>query len=58
MLVVGDDIARDAVYAAAERAEARLGMAVNPVLRPAGSWDRPAGNALLLEIHRPGTMST
>jgi len=50
VLVVGDGIDRAAAYAAAERAEARLGMAVNPVLRPAGSWTDAAGDALLTEI--------
>jgi len=50
VLVVGDGLDRAEVYAAAERAEARLGMAVNPVLRPAGSWTDTAGDALLTEI--------
>jgi len=47
---VGDGIDRADVYAAAERAEARLRMPVNPVLRPAGSWDEPGTDALLLQI--------
>jgi len=51
VLVVGDGIPRTDVYAAAERAEARLGLPVNPVLRPAGAWDQPAGDPLLTEIH-------
>jgi hypothetical protein len=46
VLVVGDGIDRTDLYAVAERAEARLGMPVNPVLRPAGSWDEPGGDAL------------
>lgn len=50
VLVIGDGIDRAALYAAAERAEARLGLAVNPVLRPAGSWDQPDGDALVLEV--------
>jgi hypothetical protein len=50
VLVVGDGIDRGDLYAAAERAEARLGMPVNPVLRPAGSWESPDGDALLVEV--------
>ena len=50
VLVLGDDLDRADVYAAAERAEARLQMPVNPVLRPAGSWADPAGDGLMSEI--------
>lgn len=50
VLVVGDGIDRADAYAAAERAEARLGMPVNPVLRPSGAWTRPDGDPLLAEI--------
>ena len=50
VLVVGDGIDRADLYAAAERAEARLQMPVNPVLRPAGSWDAPGTDALLVQI--------
>ncbi|MBI1378910.1 MAG: ArsR family transcriptional regulator [Frankiales bacterium] len=50
VLVVGD-VARADVYAAAERAEARLGMPVNPVLRNTAAWDDPTGDSLLAEIH-------
>jgi predicted nucleotidyltransferase len=50
VLVVGDGMDRADVYAAAERAEARLGLSVNPVLRPAGSWADAAGDPLLTEI--------
>ena len=50
VLVVGDGIDRADVYAAAERAEARLRMPVNPVLRAAGSWDAPGKDALLVQI--------
>ena len=50
VLVVGDGIDRADLYAAAERAEARLAMPVNPVLRPAGSWDAPGNDALLVQI--------
>jgi predicted nucleotidyltransferase len=50
VLVVGDGIDRADLYGAAERAEARLGMPVNPVMRPAGSWDEPGKDALLVEV--------
>lgn len=50
VLVVGDGIDRAELYAAAERAEARLGMPVNPALRPAGAWESPDGDALLVEV--------
>ena len=49
VLVVGD-VARVDAYAAAERAEARLGMPVNPVLRTSAAWDDPTGDPLLTEI--------
>lgn len=50
VLVVGDGVARAAVYAAAERAEVRLGMPVNPVLRTTASWIDPTGDALVIEL--------
>jgi hypothetical protein len=50
VLLVGDGLDRGVVYAAAERAEGRLRIPVNPVLRPAGSWDDPDGDALMTEI--------
>jgi len=37
VLVLGD-VDREAVYEAAERAQARLDLPVNPVVRPAGRW--------------------
>lgn len=52
VLLVGDDVTRDAVYAAAERAESRLGMAVNPVLRSREAWQEPSSDSLLDEIQR------
>ena len=58
VLVVGDGIDRPEVYAAADRAEARLVMAVNPVLRPAGLWTDAAGDALLTEIQSRGCAAT
>lgn len=50
VLVIGDSVDRTAVYAAAERAENRLGIPVNPVLRSAGAWEDPDGDPLLGEI--------
>ena len=50
VLVVGDGIDRADLYEAAERAEARLAMPVNPVLRPAGSWEAPGQDGLLVQI--------
>ena len=54
VLVVGDDINRGDLYAAAERAEARLGRPVSPVLRGTQAWADPDKDPLLDEIlHRP-----
>jgi len=50
VLLVGDGLDRGVVYAAAERAEGRLRIPVNPVLRPGGSWDDPDEDALMTEI--------
>jgi hypothetical protein len=50
VLLLGDGLDGAAVYAAAERAEARLGMPVNPVLRPAQAWIDPGADPLLLEV--------
>jgi predicted nucleotidyltransferase len=50
VLVLGNGLSRADVYAAAERAEQRLGLPVNPVLRPAQSWADPIGDALLVEV--------
>ncbi len=52
VLVVGDSLAREDVYAAAERAEAQLGRPVNPVLRTSKNWRHPAQDPLLDEILR------
>ncbi len=49
VLAVGDGVDRSALYAAAERAEARLGMPVNPVLRAAAAW-AAGSDPLLAEI--------
>jgi predicted nucleotidyltransferase len=50
VLVVGKKSNRAAAYAAAERAEARLRMPVNPVLRSVQAWNEPEGDALVTEI--------
>lgn len=42
VLVLSDTIDRVDVYEAAERAEARLGIAVNPVIRTWSEWSDPA----------------
>jgi DNA-binding transcriptional ArsR family regulator len=52
VLIVGDHIARDDVYAAAERAEARLGRPINPVVRTTHAWQHEANDPLLDEIQR------
>lgn len=48
VLVVGRPTRRD-VYDAADRAQQRLGMPVNPVIRPAEVW-RDAGDPLVQQI--------
>lgn len=50
VLVIGNGLSRADIYAAAERAEERLGLPVNPVLRPEQSWADPIGDALLVEV--------
>ena len=52
VLVVGNDIPRADLYAAAERAEVRLGRPVNPVLRAPSNWAQPTSDPLLDEIMR------
>jgi len=49
VLVVGT-VDRAAVYAAAERAEERLGMTVNPVIRSTERW-KDGGDPLVAAIH-------
>lgn len=50
VLVVGDDVDRDCIYAAAERSEHRLNRPVNPVLRGRRSWNQPESDPLVSEI--------
>jgi DNA-binding transcriptional ArsR family regulator len=52
VLVIGDRVARDEVYAAAERAEVRLGRSINPVVRTTHAWQYAAEDPLLDEIQR------
>jgi DNA-binding transcriptional ArsR family regulator len=52
VLVVGDAVVRDEIYAAAERAEARLGRPVNPILRSTHAWQDATADQLLDEIQR------
>ena len=49
VLVLGDDVVRRAAYEAAQRAEARIGYPVNPVVRGTESWAR-AGDPLVEQI--------
>jgi hypothetical protein len=49
ILVIGEP-ARSAVYDAADRAEQRLGLPVNPVIRTAAAW-RDQTDPLLQQIH-------
>lgn len=48
VLVIGK-VDRADLYEAADRAQARLGIGVNPVVRSAKQWDRPA-DALVAQI--------
>jgi len=50
VLVFADGVQRADVYAAADRAQARLGMPVNPILRPTSSWHEPGADPLLLDV--------
>jgi hypothetical protein len=50
VLVFADGVQRADVYAAADRAQVRLGMPVNPILRPTSSWDDPGADPLLLDV--------
>lgn len=52
VLVVGDSVKRADVYAAAERAQEKLGRPVNPVIRSKAAWKSPDGDPLLDELLR------
>ncbi len=49
VLLIGDGIDRDGVYQAADRAEARLGLPVNPVTRSNAAWS-DAGDLLSTQV--------
>lgn len=49
VLVVGDEVDRGQLYEAADRAQERLGLPVNPKLRTVAQWDE-ASDALSAEI--------
>lgn len=51
VLVIGHTAQFDA-YAAADRAQARLGLAVNPTMCTPERWDNPGDDALVAEIQR------
>lgn len=51
VMVVGSP-ARGEVYAAAERADRRLNLEVNPVIRPSDVWDDPKSDPLMDELQR------
>lgn len=50
VLVVGDEVNRQCVYAAAERAESRLSQPVNPVIRTSRAWANSGADPLLSEV--------
>ena len=52
VLVVSDSVKRADVYAAAERAQEKLGRPVNPVIRSAAAWQSPDTDPLLDELLR------
>ncbi|MBM4574871.1 ArsR family transcriptional regulator [Rhodococcus hoagii] len=51
VLVVGDHVDRTEVYAAADRAQARIGIEVNPLVRTTDEWNHPEDDPLLIEIN-------
>ncbi|MGL5830227.1 MAG: ArsR family transcriptional regulator [Angustibacter sp.] len=50
LLLVGPQLDRSQAYLAAERAEARLTIPVNPLLRTPEKWNQPDGDVLVTEI--------
>ena len=52
VLVISDSVKRAALYAAAERAQEKLGRPVNPVIRSTAAWQSPARDPLLDELLR------
>jgi hypothetical protein len=56
VLVVGEGVARGDVYEAADRAQARLGLPVNPTIRTTAQWVDP-GDALSSQIRSSPTLT-
>jgi hypothetical protein len=56
VLVVGKGVVRAEVYEAADRAQARLGLPVNPTIRTATQWTDP-GDALSSQIRSSPTLT-
>ena len=52
VLIVSDSVKRADVYAAAERAQEKLGRQVNPVIRSTAAWQSPDTDPLLDELLR------
>jgi len=50
VMVIGDNVDRADLYAAGDRAQQRLGIAVNPVMRTHQQWDDPS-DRLATELH-------
>ena len=50
VMVVGDTVERGDLYAAGDRAQQRLGLPVNPVMRSHKQWDDP-GDRLSAQVH-------
>lgn len=55
VLVIGEGVARADVYEAADRAQARLGLPVNPAIRTSVQWADP-GDALSSQIRTSPTL--
>jgi predicted nucleotidyltransferase len=56
VLVIGDGVVRGDVYEAADRAQTRLGLPVNPTIRTAAQWADP-GDALSSQIRSSSTLT-
>ena len=50
VMAIGDDIDRAELYAAADRAQRRLGTPVNPVMRTHKQWEDPS-DRLSAQVH-------
>jgi DNA-binding transcriptional ArsR family regulator len=56
VLVLGEGVVRGDVYEAADRAQARLGLPVNPTIRTSAQWADP-GDALSSQIRSSPTLT-